>query len=267
MPCGAHAFFTGGPGFRAATVGFGIRQLQGGAAAIGQLRPASAIQPGHFINQGTGVIPQPQALSAIGQGAAELALGNHEVATCGQEAGGGKGVVDGIAETPASEIDELGCRVVEFDPFRRVFGIGNAGSRIWIGGPGVIGDFVDHDGAGKGGERGGSHGGSAVDQGSCQVQDDIGRTSCQGYFQGDQISTRDEGTGVNGQPGGGSCGRTGGARTIEITLYGSFQNAGEEKAGMGHFAAPGEGFPEIVSGVSRGQNGQGCGRRDWAGGA
>ena len=196
-----------------------------------------------------------------------MALGNHEVATCGQEAGGGKGVVDGIAETPAGEIDLLGCRVVEFDPFRRVFGIGNAGSRIWIGGPGVIGDFVDHDGAGKGGERGGSHGGSAINQGACQVHDDIGGIWCRGYFQGDQIRARDKGTGVNGQAGGGSCGGTGGARTIEITLYRSFQIAGEEEAGMRHFAAPGESFPEIVSGVSRGQNGQRRGRRDWAGGA
>ncbi len=74
LPGRAGGFIAGGPRFRAAPIGPGIDQFQGGSAAIRRFRPASTVEIGNLIDQGIASIAKAEAFPSIRQSALELAI-------------------------------------------------------------------------------------------------------------------------------------------------------------------------------------------------
>ena len=155
-------------------------EFQGGSAAICQFRPASVIQIRHLIDQGIGGITQPQPVAAVGQSAAELGVVHHEETTSGQLRARGKSIIDGIAEPPAGEVHRQRAGVVQLNPFRRIFGKGDRGGGIGVGGACMIGNFIDHDRARQDGSERGGYRGGAIHQTGGEVEDDVGRRRVRG---------------------------------------------------------------------------------------
>ncbi len=119
----------------------------------------------------------------------------------------------------------------------------------------MIGNFIDHHRARQGGGQRGGYRGGAVQKAGGEIEDDVGRSWGRGEFQGHQVGSRKEAGGIDGEAGGLTGGFRGDEDAIEITFHGSFQDAGQEQPGMGHGAAPGEGFTEEIGGAPSGEHG------------